>query len=118
MPWPAPTPSPTPPTMPGFEEWLKGANKGLEGLFSYFRSRSRSSGGGDDDSECDRRRSEEERECAERRPFMAHDDYYDGCLERAKERWLGCMRNGGRPPRREVPKWGDDDEETWIDPNR
>jgi hypothetical protein len=118
MPWPTPAPSPTPPTMPGFEEWLNNANKGLEGLFSYFRPRSRSSGGGDDESECDRRHQEEVRKCAERRPLMAHDDYYGGCLARAQQRWLGCVKNGGKPPRREVPEWGDDDEETWIDPNR
>jgi hypothetical protein len=105
MPWPTPTPSPTPPTMPPFEEWLNNANKGLEGLFSYFRSRSGSWGGGNDESECDRRHQEEVRKCAERRPLMAHDDYYDGCLARAQQRWLGCLKNGGKPPRREVPEW-------------
>jgi hypothetical protein len=44
---------------------------------------------------------------------MVDDDYYGGCLARAQERWLGCLKNGGKPRPGEVPEWGDDDEETW-----
>ncbi len=41
-----------------------------------------------------------------------------GCRERATERWLKCVRNGGVPDPEEPPEWSDADEETSFNPDR
>jgi hypothetical protein len=65
MPWPTPTPSPTPPTLPGFEEWLKDANKGLDGLFSFFKSRGLSSAGDPNGPGCKKEWETARKNCAD-----------------------------------------------------
>jgi hypothetical protein len=113
MPWPGAVPWPTPPRMPDLEGWLEQTNKGLDGLFSYFRSRRRSSGGGGGDDECYRRWDAEDHRCYERDPI-----WWGDCKERAAERRNHCIRYGGPPSPYEPPEWGKDDEETSFYPNR
>jgi hypothetical protein len=94
-----------------WEYWKKGAIDSLGPLFR--RRHGTGSGGGDDDDKCGARHGEERQRCFDRRPDMAHPDYFFGCLDRAKERWLRCQKNGYPGGPGEVPEWGDDDEETW-----
>ena len=68
---------------------------------------------------CDDELADEERSCESYKRDTAHPDYYYGCLERAKSRWIDCYKNGEpnpNGPRRWRP--GTDkrpgDEETWI----
>jgi hypothetical protein len=82
------------------------------GLIHEMRSRSRASRGGDGKDECYTRRGEEEAECRARVPDMAAN-YLPGCMERARDRFIVCLRNGYPGGPGEPPKWGDADEETW-----
>lgn len=102
-----------------FGPWREHFIKGFEGAINYLRNRSRASGGGGEKkNQCDERYQEELKECKDRRWQMPNPDYYWGCRDRAYERWLSCMKNGGKPHPDEVPKWNDGDEETWINPHR
>ena len=57
----------------------------------------RQGNGGRDKDQCSERLGRETNTCWARKDEYAHPDYLNGCLERAKERWLKCVKNGGRP---------------------
>lgn len=46
------------------------------------------------------------------------DDILEGCKERARQRYMACFQNGGRPPKRELSEWGPGDEEAWFNEQR
>lgn len=68
---------------------------------------------------CDDELADEKRSCESYKRDAAHPDYYYGCLERAKGRWIDCYKNG-EPNPNGPGRWkpGTDkrpgDEETWI----
>lgn len=73
--------------------------------------------------DCDDELAEELRSCESYKGRAAHRDYYHGCVERAKGRWIQCYKNGApnlngpgrwRPGTDERPG----DEETWINHRR
>ena len=73
--------------------------------------------------ECDDELAEELRSCESYKGRAAHRDYYHGCVERAKERWVQCYKNGEpnpNGPRRWRPGTDEQpgDEETWINHRR
>jgi hypothetical protein len=112
---PPPIPMPSPPP------WWDTASKILQlyrGSLSGGGTGRGRGGGGDDEDECDKRLSEEMGRCYEREEEYAHQDFLPACIERAKDRWGLCVRNGRRFPPREPPEWGPDDEERWFNDNR
>jgi len=104
--WGLPLPDP-------WDFWRKGAIDSIRPFFQRGAGTGSRSRGGDDEDQCDARYSQERQRCWDRRPDMAHPDFLDGCLERAKERWLKCRENGYTGGPGEVPEWGDADEEIW-----
>jgi hypothetical protein len=72
----------------------------------------------EEEDACAERASAEIARCYKRAPDMAHPDYLDGCIKRAKTRADMCKRNGGKPRRDEPPEWKDPDEETWLNHHR
>jgi len=72
----------------------------------------------EEEDACAERASAEMTRCSKRIQDMAHPDYLNGCIERAKTRQDMCRRNGGKPRPDEPPEWTDPDEETWLNPHR
>jgi hypothetical protein len=110
---------PLPPFVPGTPEWTENYIRAVQGLINAFRKLGGGRGGGrrnnddDDDDYCGKRLAAEIARCYKRREDTAHQDFFDGCIERAKERWASCIRNKGRPHPDEPNEWGPDDEEIW-----
>ena len=46
------------------------------------------------------------------------DHFLEGCKERARQRFMACFQNGGRPPQPELSEWGPEDEERWFNEQR
>lgn len=102
------------PIGPGpFDPWADQFIKGMQGLTSFFRGRSRARRRDDDENECDQRFYREQQRCFERWPNMAAD-FRGACIERAKQRRNKCKENGSPGGPGELPEWGDDDEEIWL----
>jgi hypothetical protein len=119
-PYPAPVPSaPTVPAIPrrAAPDWWDTATQILR-LLPLARLGVGGGGGkrnseDDNDDYCGKRMAEETGRCWARKDDYVHPDYLYGCLDRAKDRWRMCRRNGGKPDPSEPPEWGPADEETW-----
>jgi RHS repeat-associated protein len=122
LPMPGPgIPLPLPPVFipgsPENDQFTKNTLGGLQKIIQMCRrSLGFGGGGNDDEPDCHSRQEREEDNCRKRRWQMAHNDYFQGCIQRSHERRSRCIRNGGKPSPDEPPEWGDADEETWIDP--
>jgi hypothetical protein len=117
---PYPPMSPLPPIpFPDLPDWLKGA-------WTSLLRNSRGSGGGgrrsrrreDNDDWCTQRMYEEQKRCGDRNDDYTHRDYWAACMDRTKKRWDSCNSNGGRPSSMELPEWGPDQEDEWINESR
>jgi len=80
----------------------------------------------DDEDFCGARWAREKEQCwntwQERRDngFDGYpwDDFLEGCKERARQRFMACFQNGGRPPQPELSEWGPEEEERWLNEQR
>jgi hypothetical protein len=67
---------------------------------------------------CDHIHKKNQDVCHERwrKGEYAHPDFYGGCLDNARQRWLDCREKGGQPS--DLPVWGPEHEEIYIEPDR
>jgi hypothetical protein len=108
------------PGTPENKAWTDNAYGALRGLTNLILEMSRKKKASDTDA-CEKRYEEELQRCYADKWQVAHPHYTAGCKERARERWIACIRNGGKPSPDEPPEWKsgpDADEDTWINPNR
>jgi hypothetical protein len=115
-PWPGTGglwPTPTGPFEAWGEHFIKSNQEGIRRLRAFSRTaRERA------EKECWRRHDEEMRECRERFPDLVHKDHYRGCMDTALQRRGKCLENGYPNGPGELPKWGDEQEDVWINPDR